>query len=57
MGYNKFKSFLANIQAIETAFDIMRQKREATDEEKEILRQYSGFGGMLENIKSLDPLL
>lgn len=46
MGYNKFKSFLANIQAIETAFDIMRQKREATDEEKEILRQYSGFGGM-----------
>ena len=39
MGYNKFKSFLANIQAIETAFDIMRQKREATDEEKEILRQ------------------
>lgn len=46
MGYNKFKSFLANIQAIETSFDIMRQKREATDEEKEILRQYSGFGGM-----------
>lgn len=46
MGYNKLTSLSANIKAIETAVAIRIQGRTATQEEKQILAQYSGFGGI-----------
>ena len=46
MGYNKLTSLSANIKAIETAVAIHSQGRTATQEEKQILAQYSGFGGI-----------
>lgn len=46
MSYNKLTSLLANIKAIETAAAIRTQGRKATQEEKQILVQYSGFGGI-----------
>lgn len=46
MGYNKLTSLLANIKAIETAVAIHSQGRTATQEEKQVLAQYSGFGGI-----------
>ena len=46
MGYNKLTSLSANIKAIETAVAIRIQGRTATQEEKTILAQYSGFGGI-----------
>ena len=45
MSYNKLKSLVANVEAIETAMKIQVQGRQATAEEKEILSRYSGFGG------------
>ena len=46
MGYNKLTSLSANIKAIETAVAIHSQGRTATQEEKQVLAQYSGFGGI-----------
>ena len=46
MGYNKLTSLSANIKAIETAVAIHSQGRAATQEEKQVLAQYSGFGGI-----------
>ena len=46
MSYNKLKSLVANVEAIETAMKIQVQGRQATAEEKEILSRYSGFGGI-----------
>ena len=46
MGYNKLTSLSANIKAIETAVAIRTQGRTATQEEKLVLAQYSGFGGI-----------
>lgn len=46
MGYNKLTSLSANIKAIETAVAIRTQGRTATQEEKQVLAQYSGFGGI-----------
>ena len=37
MSYNKLKSLVANIEAIKTAFQLRREKRKATQEEREIL--------------------
>ena len=48
MNYNKLKSLVANVGAIETAMKIHEQGRTATSEEKEILSRYSGFGGIKE---------
>ena len=46
MGYNKLNSLQANIQAIKTAFKIRQEQRKATVEERAILQQYTGFGGI-----------
>ena len=46
MGYNKLTSLSANIKAIETAVAIHSQGRTAAQEEKQVLAQYSGFGGI-----------
>ena len=48
MSYNKLKSLVANKEAIKTALQIRREKRKATQEEREILAKYSGFGGISE---------
>ena len=37
MSYNKLKSLVANVEAIETAMKIQVQGRQATAEEKEII--------------------
>ena len=46
MSYNKLKSLVANVEAIATAMKIRIDDRQATDEEKEVLSRYSGFGGI-----------
>ncbi|GHT02927.1 hypothetical protein AGMMS49525_07180 [Bacteroidia bacterium] len=46
MSYNKKAHLQANIKAIETAFVLDREKRKATSEERAVLQQYSGFGGI-----------
>lgn len=48
MSYNKLKSLVANVEAIATAMKIRIDNRQATDEEKEVLSRYSGFGGIKE---------
>lgn len=48
MSYSKLKSFVANVEAIETAVKIQAQGRQATESEKEVLSRYSGFGGIKE---------
>lgn len=46
MAYNKKQALVANIAAIETALKIRKEQRTATEDEKFVLRQYSGFGGL-----------
>ncbi|WP_312078515.1 Eco57I restriction-modification methylase domain-containing protein [Chryseobacterium sp.] len=46
MGFSKKQHLLNNIEAIKLAFEIEKDKRPATDSEKEALRLYSGFGGL-----------
>ena len=46
MSYSKLKSLVANVEAIATAMKIRIDNRQATDEEKEVLSRYSGFGGI-----------
>lgn len=48
MSYNKLKSLMANVEAIETAVKIQAQGRTATESDKETLSLYSGFGGIKE---------
>ncbi len=48
MSYDKKKTLMANVEAIETAMRVKAQGRCATDEEKETLSKYSGFGGIKE---------
>ena len=55
MSYNKLKSLVANVEAIETAMKIQVQGRQATAEEKEILSRYSGFGGIKEVLNIVEP--
>ena len=45
MAYNKKAHLLANAEAIRIAFTLDREKRRATDAERAVLQQYSGFGG------------
>lgn len=58
MSYNKFHALVANVQAIELAMRIRLQGRRATESEKEVLSQYSGFGGIKEvlNIGTNNPV-
>ena len=46
MSYSKLKSLVANVEAIATAMNVRIDDRQATDEEKEVLSRYSGFGGI-----------
>jgi N12 class adenine-specific DNA methylase len=46
MAYNKKAHLEANIKAIRIAFVLGREKRPATEAERSVLRQYSGFGGI-----------
>ncbi len=48
MSYDKLKSLVANVEAIETAMKIRLQGRNTTQEEKAVLARYSGFGGIKE---------
>lgn len=48
MSYNKLQSLVANTAAIETAFRVRCENREATPAEHETLSRYSGFGGIKE---------
>jgi hypothetical protein len=46
MSYNKKAHLQTNIKAIRIAFTLDREKRRATNAERSILQQYSGFGGL-----------
>lgn len=46
MAYNKKNALISNIKAIEKAFELKGQKRAADEEELDILRKYTGFGGL-----------
>ena len=46
MSFNKEKHLRANIEAIKLAFQLERENRNPTNEEKEALKQYSGFGAL-----------
>ncbi|MDR0874153.1 MAG: N-6 DNA methylase [Prevotellaceae bacterium] len=46
MAYNKKTHLQTNTEAIRIAFTLDREKRKATETEKAILQQYSGFGGI-----------
>ncbi|MDR1668123.1 MAG: SAM-dependent methyltransferase, partial [Bacteroidales bacterium] len=46
MSYNKKMHLKTNMEAIRIAFTLDREKRRATEAEREILQQYSGFGGI-----------
>jgi N12 class adenine-specific DNA methylase len=46
MAFNRKAKFRDNIEAIRTVFELDNAKRQATPEEKEILRRYCGFGGL-----------
>jgi hypothetical protein len=46
MAYNKKAHLQTNIEAIRIAFTLDREKRRATDAERALLQQYSGFGGI-----------
>ena len=46
MAFNKKQHLEKNIKALQVAFELDLEKRLANDAEKEILKQYSGFGGL-----------
>jgi hypothetical protein len=46
MAYNKKAHLQTNIEAIKIAFMLDREKRKATEAERAVLQQYSGFGGI-----------
>lgn len=46
MAYNKGEKLRDNIAAIRVAFDVERSGRAATEQEKAMLRRFSGFGGL-----------
>ncbi|GHT08982.1 DNA methylase [Bacteroidia bacterium] len=46
MSYNKKAHLQTNIEAIKIAFTLDSEKRNATDAERVLLQQYSGFGGI-----------
>ncbi|MDR1594576.1 MAG: SAM-dependent methyltransferase [Prevotellaceae bacterium] len=46
MAYNKKVHLQTNIEAIRIAFALDKEKRRATEAERSVLQQYSGFGGI-----------
>ena len=46
MAYNKRQKLVDNTEAIRVALQLRNENRQATDEEKDVLRKYSGFGGL-----------
>ena len=46
MAFNKREHFDRNIDALQIAFKLEKEKRKATKEERLVLQQYSGFGGL-----------
>lgn len=46
MAYNKLEKLSTNINAIEIAFSLNKENRNATDLELSALSQYTGFGGL-----------
>jgi hypothetical protein len=46
MAYNKRTHLQTNTEAIRIAFTLDREKRRATEAERAVLQQYSGFGGI-----------
>ena len=56
MGYNKLKALHDNVLAIQTAWQLCLQMRNANAEEKAVLEKYSGFGGIKEVLVSFDNI-
>ena len=46
MAYNKKAVLAANTEAIRVVLRLEKERREATEAEKGILRDYQGFGGL-----------
>ncbi len=46
MAFNKRQHLLDNYTAIRTAFQLERDRRQATPEERELLKKFCGFGGL-----------
>ena len=46
MAYNKRQKLQDNIAAIRTVLQLEKEGRTATDAEREVLKRYSGFGGL-----------
>lgn len=46
MAYNKHTHLEDNIAAIRLAFHLQKENRNPSDQEKETLAKYSGFGGL-----------
>lgn len=56
MGYNKLKALHDNVLAIQTAWQLCLQMRNANAEEKAVLEKYNGFGGIKEVLVSFDNI-
>lgn len=46
MAFNKLKHLLNNYTAVRTAFEVEKSGQEATAEQRKLLMEYSGFGGL-----------
>ncbi|MDX6187812.1 N-6 DNA methylase [Flavobacterium sp. Fl-318] len=46
MAFNKREHLKNNIEALQLIFQIEKEKRQATETERKVLMQYSGFGGL-----------
>ena len=46
MAYNKALKLQDNVAAIHTVLRLQKEGRTATDDERAVLRKYSGFGGL-----------
>lgn len=46
MAYNKKQTLIANTEAIQTLFKIEKEHRIPTNEERDVLSKYNGFGGL-----------
>lgn len=46
MGFNKRQHLQTNIDVLKIAFKLEKENRQATEEEKLLMKQYSGFGGL-----------
>ena len=54
MAYNKRQKLQDNIAAIRTVFQLEKEGRAATDAEREVLKRYSGFGGLKFVLNNVD---